>query len=260
MGKILSVCNQKGGVGKTTVSVNLGVGLARKGQKVLLVDADPQGSMTASLGFVEQDDIDRTLATVMAAVMNDEQCDPFKGILHHEEGVDLMPANIELAALDVALVNAISRETIMRSYLDEVRDSYDWIIIDCMPSLGMLTINALAAADEVIIPCSAAYLPVKGLEQLVATIVTVQKRLNKDLRIGGILMTMVDFRTNYAKDVAEMIRDGYGKRVGVFDTVIPHSVRAAEPSAIGVSIYKHDPNGKAAAAFEELTGEVLCNG
>ena len=153
MGKILSVCNQKGGVGKTTVSVNLGIGLARKGQKVLLVDADPQGSMTASLGFVEQDDIKRTLATVMTEIMNDEEYDPFAGILHHEEGVDLMPANIELAALDVALVNAISRETIMRSFLDEVRDSYDWVIVDCMPSLGMLTINALAAADEVIIPC-----------------------------------------------------------------------------------------------------------
>lgn len=252
--------NLKEAVGKSTVSVNLGVGLVREGQKVLLVDADPQGSMTASLGFMEPDDIGRTLATVMEELMEYAQIDPFDGILHHEEGVDLMPANIELAALDVALVNAISRETIMRSYLDEVRDSYDWIIIDCMPSLGMLTINALAAADEVIIPCSVAYLPVKGLEQLVSTIVTVQKRLNKDLKIRGIMMTMVDFRTNYANDVAEMIRGGYGERIGVFNTVIPHSVRVAETSAVGVSIYEHCPSGKAAAAFEELTGEVMCNG
>ena len=167
MGRILSVCNQKGGVGKSTVSVNLGVGLVREGQKVLLVDADPQGSMTASLGFVEPDDIGRTLATIMEELMDDAQIDPFDGILHHEEGVDLVPANIELAGLDVALVNAISRETVMKSYLDELRDSYDWIIIDCMPSLGMLTINALAAADEVIIPCSAAYLPVKGFHLMI---------------------------------------------------------------------------------------------
>ena len=155
------------------------------------------------------------------------------------------------------MVNAMSREVILKLYIDRIRDQYDVVLIDCMPSLGMMTINALAAADEVIIPCCASYLPVKGLEQLMATIVKVKKHLNRKLRIRGIVMTMTDFRTNYAKDIAEMIREGYGAKVGVFDTAIPFSVKAAEPSAEGVSVFRHCPGGKVAGAFEELTKEVL---
>ena len=170
-------------------------------EKVLLIDADPQGSLTISLGYEEPDEMEYSLATLMLNIVNDEKLNMEKTILHHKEGVDLIPANIELSAIEVSLVNAMSRELIMRSLIERLREFYDFIIIDCMPSLGMMTINALACADSVLIPVQVAYLPVKGLQQLIKTIGRVKKQLNPKLRIEGILLTMVDNRTNYARDV-----------------------------------------------------------
>ena len=205
MCKVISIANQKGGVAKSTTTLNLGVGLARQGKKVLLIDADPQGSLTASLGYVEPDDIGTTLATIMMGVINDEEIGEEEGILHHKEQIDLLPANIELSALEVTMSNVMSRELIMKEYIDTMRSRYDYILIDCMPSLGMMTINALVASDMVLIPVQATYLPVKGLQQLIRTISMVKKRLNRKLTIQGILLTMVDFRTNYAKDIVLVI-------------------------------------------------------
>ena len=258
MCKVIAVTNQKGGVGKTTTTVNLGIGLTKEGKKVLLIDADPQGSLTASLGYVEPDDLGTTLATIMLAVINEEEIKPEDGILHHEENVDLLPANIELSALEVTLGNVMSREMIMKDYIEMMRERYDYILIDCMPSLGMMTINALVASDAVLIPVQAAYLPVKGL-QLIKTISMVKKRLNRKLQIMGILLTMVDFRTNYAKDISMMLHVTYGSKITIFENVIPLSVKAAETSAEGISIYAHCPKSKVSNAYKNLTQEVLEN-
>ena len=180
-----------------------------------------------------------------------------EGILHHEEGVDLIPANISLSGMEVSLVNAMSRETILKQLIEPMKRQYDFILLDCMPSLGMLTVNALAAADNVLIPVQAQYLSAKGLEQLLQTVNKVRRQINPKLRIEGILLTMVDGRTNYAKDISNLIRETYGSKIKVFGTDIPHSVRAAEISAEGKSIFRHDPKGKVAEAYRVLTKEVV---
>lgn len=187
MCKVIAIANQKGGDGKTTTTSNLGIGLAKQGKKVLLIDADAQGSLSASLGYTEPDAIEITLASVMGSLIKDEEVKPMEGILHHEEGIDLMPGNIELSGLEVSLVNVMSRERIMQEYISMVRDYYDYILINCMPSLGMITINAFACADSILIPVQAAYLPVKGLQQLIKTIGKVKRQINPKLEIEGIL-------------------------------------------------------------------------
>ena len=254
---VLAVSNQKGGTGKTTTCENLGIGLAQEGKKVLLVDTDPQASLTVALGYPRPDDLSFTLSDAMEKIMTEQPIAPGEGLLHHPEGVDLMPANIMLSGLEVSLVNAMNREKILKQYLDTVRREYDFILLDCMPSLGMLTVNALAAADQVLIPVQAQYLSAKGLEQLLQTISKVRRQINPKLKIEGILLTMVDSRTNYAKEISALIREAYGNNIKVFSTDIPRSVRAAEISAEGRSIFKHDPKGKVAEAYRVLTKEVL---
>ena len=254
---IIAVTNQKGGTGKTTTCENLGIGLAMEGKKVLLVDADPQGSLTISMGWQQPDELPTTLSTLMAKAMNDQPIQPGEGVLHHAEGVDLIPANIELAGLEVSLVNCMNREKMLKQVLEGAKYDYDFILLDCTPSLGMLTVNALAAADTTLIPVQAQYLSAKGLEQLLQTVNKVRRQINPKLKISGILITMVDNRTNYAKEIGSLLRDTYGRKIRVFATDIPRSVRAAEISAEGKSIYAHDAKGKVAEAYRELTTEVL---
>lgn len=256
--KVIAITNQKGGVGKTTTTVNLGVGLSMyHDKKVLLIDADPQSSLTASLLKGQNpDQLEMTLTTVMEATIEDRPIDEFSGILHHDEGVDLLPSNIELSGMETGLFNIMSREYVLRNYIDSVRKNYDYILIDCMPSLGMMTINALVAADSVIIPSQPSFLSTKGLNLLLHSINKIKRGINPSLKIDGILFTMVNNRTNNAKDIIGAMRDTVGQNIRVFDTEIPHSVRAAECSVTGESIFTHDKGGKVAAAYEALTKEV----
>ncbi len=246
--RVIAVANQKGGVGKTTTAVNLGVGLAQENKRVLLIDADAQASLTLSLGYPKPDELPVTVSDVMQSVIDDRMIADGHGILHHSEGVDLLPANIELSGMEIRLINAMSRESVLRAYINTVRPHYDYILIDCMPSLGMMTINSLAAADSVIIPSQPSFLSAKGLDLLMQSISKVKRQINPKLKIDGVLFTMVDSRTNEAKEIIASLRAHYGEKIRVFGAEIPFSVRAAEIGGRGKSIYVHDKNGKVAAA------------
>lgn len=258
--KVIAITNQKGGVGKTTTTINLGVGLAQQEKRVLVIDMDPQASLTVCLGNPDPDSLPFTVSNVMKDIMINGEPTEEIPVLQTPEGIDLMPASIDLCGIEVALVNEMSREKILKAYVDSVQSRYDYVLIDCMPSLGMLTLNALCAADSVLIPTQPEFLSAKGLEQLIGTIGRVKKRMNPNLKIDGILFTMQDSRMVFTRQVTDAIRQRYGINTHIMETFIPRSVRAAETSARGKSIFLHDPHGKVAEAYAALAREVMALG
>lgn len=257
--KVIAIANQKGGVGKTTTTVNLGVALARMGKKVLVLDSDPQGSCTRCCKIEDPDTLEVTLSELMAYEMTGEDKDYIliNNAIKQFENIHIIPSNISLSGTETALFNCMSRESVLKRTIEPLRNSYDVILIDCMPSLGMMTINALVAADSVIIPCEPSYLSVKGLDLLLHSIARVKRQINPNLQIDGVLMTMVDSRTNNAKDITRALRDAMGISINVFNIEIPRSVRATECPNVGESIFVHDPNGKVAEAYANLAKEVI---
>jgi len=258
--KIIAIANRKGGVGKTQTTVNLAAGLARQGKKVACIDMDSQHSLTVSLGVTEPDKLTATVTTAMLHIINEQDFDPTAGIIHHEEGVDLLPANNTLVGLEIALAGIIGRETILRQYVEKVKSQYEYIIIDCPPSQDLLTINALAAADKIIVPVCPKFLDAKGLELLLKSVAQIKRQINPTLEIEGILFTMVDRRSHFTRDVMASIENAYGGKIKIFTESVPRSVRAAETTANGISIFKHEPKGKVAEAYASLVREVLGNG
>ena len=254
--KVIALTNQKGGVGKTTTAVNLGVSLAKQGKSVLLVDADAQANLTMALGYTKTDNLPITLSDIMQDIIDGKSVDVQKSILHTDEGVDLLPSCVELAGVETTLIDTKNRESVLKACISKVKKNYDYVLIDCMPALGMLTINGLAAADSVIIPNQPHYFSIKGLEQLLRSVSKVKRQINPNLRIDGILMTMVMPRTKITQTVISTVKNAYGRNIKIFDTQIPVSIRAVEATAEGKSIFAYDKSGKVAAAYEQFGKEV----
>jgi ATPases involved in chromosome partitioning len=254
--KIIALCNQKGGCAKTTTVISLATGLARRGKRVLVVDFDPQANCTQGFGFNEPDELEFTMYDIMKSVIDGEELPYIHDCILKTEGIDLLPSSIELASIENLLINTMTRESKLKKFLTPLREDYDYILIDTMPSLGMLVINALVASDSVIIPVQAHYFSAKGVELLIKTVAKVRQDLNPNLAVDGILITMIQANTDLGKLISKAIRDTYEKRFNVYDSEIPYSIKAAETSAYGVSLFSFKPSNRAAQVYEEFITEV----
>ena len=257
MTKVIAIANQKGGVGKTSTTVNLGAGLVRQGYAVLAIDFDPQANLTMALGFKSPDDMEYTVSNVLAKAMDEEPIDPAEGILTTEEGVDLMPSSIQLSRYELSLVNEMNRESMLRQFVDAAKPNYDYILIDCAPSLNVLALNALTAADSVLIPTQPEFFSNAGLQMLLSTISKVRKKINPSLNIEGVLVTMMDKRPNFTRELVSQLREAYGGTIKVFDTEIPKSIRMTESNVNGMSVFGYNPKNPVGISYEALTQEVI---
>ena len=257
--EIIAIANQKGGVGKTTTTFNLGAALASQGKRVLLIDADPQGNLTTYMGWTE-DELSVTLNDLLINTLNDRKNYFDSCIKHHSENLDLIPSDIQLSSIEMTLVGAMSREYTMRNSIKELKEKYDYILIDTQPALGMLTINALASADKVIIPLQPQYLAAKGMTQLLSTIIKIRQQINPNIKIDGIVLTIVDKRTNLTKDIYNQLQENYGSAIKIYDTQVPRAIKVAESTAHGKSIFTYDKNSKVAEAYSSLAKEVIIDG
>lgn len=253
MGKTIAIANQKGGVGKTTTSINLSASLAAKGKKVLVIDTDPQGNTTSGFG-VEKNDLDNTVYELMLSECSIKEC-----ILNDViDGVSIIPSNVNLAAAEIELIGVDQKEYILKREVEWIKDGFDYIIIDCPPSLSMLTINAMTTADTVLVPIQCEYYALEGLSQLIHTINLVKERLNPDLDIEGVVFTMYDSRTNLSMQVVENVKSNLSQKV--FQTLIPRNIRLAEAPSYGMPINAYDPKSAGAEAYMQLAEEVINGG
>ncbi|WP_313563579.1 ParA family protein [Ruminiclostridium cellobioparum] len=274
MGKVLAIANQKGGVGKTTTARNLAFGLSKRGKRVLVVDLDPQGNLTTSFGIISSSELDQeelsnmndleklklmemSVADAMLEKISHDRLLDTEQYLISIDDVDIIPADVALSGVELTLVNTMSREYVLKEIIDPLKDQYDYILVDCSPSLGMLTVNGLVAADCVIIPVQAQFLSLKGLELLLQTIARIKRNLNKSLVIDGIVLTMYSRLTNLSKSVKETLEKNYGEHIRIYETVIPVSVKAAEAPSEGKSVLEYAPDNIVSVAYEKLIGEMF---
>lgn len=257
--RIIAIANQKGGVGKTATAMNMAYALAEKGNRVLTLDFDPQSNLTMCFGIDRPEELECTIYHLMMAVIEEVAIPEKEKFILHIGKVDLIPSSIELSAVEVNLVNSMSREGILKTIFESLKNEYDYIVIDCMPSLGMLTINALVACDRVLITATPQYLSAKGLELLLKTIVKVKKRINPSIEIDGILITMFSDRTNLSKEILKLITEAYGSQIRLFENRIPISIKVGESNFQNQSIIEFKPDNKVSIAYKNFVEEYIEN-